>query len=585
MTGLGIARRPAGVGMRWWLALAFAGIAALTAVVVAQVFYARTETSIRERAGELAAGTAVAAATKVAPQDSLAGIRTEAAGFSARRRVALFVLDDRARLLTPARSAGVALSALPNIAELRESAIAGRRLVSPIEDGRRVTVVLPLRNPRAAALVMVVARPDLEDALGIVRQEIVSAALWAIAAGALVGVGVALLITRRIRRIAAAATAIEHGEFDVDLRPGFGDELGGLAETVDRMGHRLATSFALLESDRDRMERLLEQLHEGVVAIDRDLTVEFANARASALFGVPLTPGEPLPDPWPSTPTHPLARGLFAVGAEATSVHVHPEPSRTIVVTGLPPSLDGTPAVLVLVDATERQRRERAEREFVTNAAHELRTPLTAIANAIDALQAGAKADPDERDRFLLLVQRQTSRLGGLVRALLTLARAETGEEHVRLEPIALEPLLADVISDSETYGIPIALDVSDDLAVLGHRDLLRQALANLVRNAATHGAGVDVRVGAYPDPHGKVRLEVSDRGPGMTRLEADRVFDRFYRAEKSGIPGHGLGLAIVSAAIRAMDGELAVDAVPGDGTTVSIVLARAQHRPIEASA
>ena len=571
--------------MAWWLALVFAGIAALTAVVVAQVFYARTETSIRERAGELAAGTAVAAATKVAQEDSLDGIRAEASGFSARRRVALFVLDERARLLTPERSAGVELSALPNVDELKDSAIAGRRLVSSIENGRRVTVVLPLRNPQASALVMVVARPDLEDTLGIVRQEIVSAALWAIAAGALVGVGVALLITRRIRRIAAAATAIENGDFAVDLSPGFRDELGGLAETVDRMGHRLATSFALLESDRDRMERLLEQLHEGVVAVDRDLVVEFANARASELTGVPLTPGALLADPWPSTSIQPLVRSLFAVGAEATSVQVHPEPSRTIVVTGLPPSLDRTPAVLVLVDATERQRRERAEREFVTNAAHELRTPLTAIASAVDALQAGAKADPEERDRFLLLVQRQTSRLGGLVRALLTLARAETGEEHVRLEPIPLEPLLAEVLSDSETYEIPIAVEVEPGIAVLGHRDLLRQALANLVRNAATHGTGADVRIGAYRVVQGTIRLEVSDRGPGMTRLEADRVFDRFYRVGKAGAPGYGLGLAIVSAAIRAMDGELTVETVPGAGTTIAILLASARPGPVEASA
>ena len=116
-------------------------------------------------------------------------------------------------------------------------------------------------------LVAFAQRPDLEDALGIVQDEILDAALRATLVGALVGLLVAALITRRLRRIASAAAAVEQGRFEGELRSGFPDELGVLAQTVDQMREHLARSFADLEGERDRLRKLLEQLQEAVVAV------------------------------------------------------------------------------------------------------------------------------------------------------------------------------------------------------------------------------------------------------------------------------------------------------------------------------
>ena len=102
---------------------------------------------------------------------------------------------------------------------------------------------------------------------------------------------------------------------------------------------------------------------------------------------------------------------------------------RTWAVAAVPAASEDGDAILILSDVSERERRERAEREFVTNAAHELGTPVTAIAAALEALQGGAKELDDERDRFLLLIERQTMRLIRLRTALLMLARAQTGQE------------------------------------------------------------------------------------------------------------------------------------------------------------
>ena len=567
--------RHAALSMRWWLALAFAGIAAVTALSVAQVLTARSEAAIRERARELAGGTALTAAAELSSTRSREHARSLAAQLGASRDVSLFVLDGDGALLTPTRAGGITVTSLPNYGELRESALRGRRLIETVADGRLVTVSLPLRRGPGVALIAVVARPDLETALGIVRDEIVRAALWAVLIGAVVGIGVALLITRRLRRIAAAAADIEQGRFETKLSPLFPDELGTLAGTIDRMRERLRVSFDRLEGERDRLHRLLEQLQEGVVAVDRDLTVEFANSQALALLGAGLAPARRLPEPWPAFSLADAVSVAFTPGAEVTATRVEVPGARTYVVALLPPEQPSGACVVVITDVTEQERRERAEREFVTNAAHELRTPLAAIASAVEVLQSGAKDQPDDRDRFLEVVERQTSRLTRLAHALLTLARAQTRAEPVQLEPIPLEPVLREVAAGAGSTAV--ALEAHDGVAVLAHRELLQQALENLMTNARKHAANgtLGLRVAAGPDD--RVRIDVADDGPGMSELAADRAPDRFYRAPGASAEGFGLGLSIVREAVGAMGGTLAIDSRPGRGTTVSIFLARAQ--------
>jgi len=561
--------------MRWWLALAFAFIAALTALAVAQVFSARSEAAIHERARELAAGSAVTAALEISKATTVADTRSKAAALGDSRQLALFVFGRDGTLLTQERARGIGVTSLANFAKLRDTALQGRRVVETIDGGRLVTVALPLRGEPAAALIAVAARPDLEAALGIVQDEIVRAALWAIAIGAAVGLGVAMLITWRLRRIAAVAADIEQGHFDRELRPRFPDELGALAGTIDRMRERLRTSFDRLEGERDRLQLLLEQLQEGVIAVDPDLTVEFANSRAHRLLGLDLLPGRRLPEPWPAFPLLHAVGRLFAPSATAQTTRMHPDPARTYVVTLLPPTPASQAGVIVITDVTELERRERAEREFVSNAAHELRTPLAAIASAVEVLQQGAKERPVDRDRFLAVVERQTTRLTRLAHSLLTLARAQTRSEPVRLEPVAVAPLVREIAQSFADE--PVSVEVCcEDVEALAHRGLLHQAVENLTTNARKHaaGAGLTLRVAHMDDD--KVLIEVADKGTGMTPSDAERALDRFYRASGSDGEGFGLGLSIVREVVSVMDGTLSIESRPNEGTTVSIVLASA---------
>lgn len=568
------------LGMRWWLALAFALIAAVTAVAVAEVFTARSETAFRERAEDLAVGNTFGAAEAVAEALSSGGQLEpdDVEAIAERRRLSLFVFDARGALISERRSRGKRVESIELEPGL-SAALTGSRFVLPEADGRATLVALPLPAIGGAVLTYS-SRPELVAQLGIVRDKIVEAALLAVLVGALAGLLIAALIATRLRRIAAAAAAIEAGSFDTALRPRFRDEVGDLALSIDRMRLRLRESFVTLESERDRLGRLLERLHDGVVTLDRGLEVQFSNAAARALFDPGLLrEGERLPDPWPRLSLRDLAAGLFRAEAATVQEIVSVDRERTYSVVGIPAGPDADVAVLVLTDISERERRERAEREFVTNAAHELRTPLTTITGAIDLLQAGAKEDPAERDRFLRHIQRESARLARLTRALLVLARVQTKEEVPLLSAIELRPLLESVAADLQApEDVRVEVRCPAGLAVLGEPNLVEQALANLAANAANHTQEGTIELSAKRSGE-SVTISVTDTGGGIPSEVQDRIFDRFFRADGRDARGFGLGLAIVRQAVEALDGDVAVESTPGAGTTIRVRLPLADEK------
>ena len=286
----------------------------------------------------------------------------------------------------------------------------------------------------------------------------------------------------------------------------------------------------------------------------------------------------PLPEPWPDFDLRALVRGLFEPGAGISQARISPDPEHTYAFTGIP-AVYGTPMALIVVsDISARERRERAEREFVANAAHELRTPLAAIANAVEALQLGAKEEPDDRDRFLAMIDRQTTRLGRLVRALLALARTQTRQETLRLGPVPLKPVLEEAIGELDpASGVEVEVSCPPTLAALGQRSLLEQVVANLAANAARHTASGKIVLSACRRDRESVQIEVRDTGSGIPYLDQERIFDRFYRRENGGGDGFGLGLAIVREAVQALGGVVELESAPGRGTTVRVMLAAAQ--------
>jgi two-component system phosphate regulon sensor histidine kinase PhoR len=557
--------------MRWLLAAAFALIAALTAVAVVRVLSERSEEAFRASAEEFAVGSSVAAAERLNRATTPAGLRSAAASIARSRRLSLFLFDEEGRLVVSDSPTSLRFEQVPGGGEALANALGRRRYIGGTDDGTVIVVGLQMRGPGVAALVAHSLRPELRQQLGIVRDEVGQAARLATLVGAASGLVIASLFARRLTRIARTAHAIEAGDFSTSVRDRVPDEIGSLASSIDRMRLRLDELIRALREDRDRFERLLSRLNEGVLLVDRHLTIVFANARAAELLpSGSAAAGTPLAEAWPDGRVLRLAADLFATAPPAP-LHLEVD-DRVLLVAGIPAAAADN-AVLVVADTTERERAERAQRAFVTNAAHELRTPLSGIVTAVEMLQTGAKDDPAARDEFLTLIEREASRLTRLTRALLVLARAEAHQEQPPVAEVHLAPLVGRVLEHvAPDPQVALQAECEADLTVRTEPDLLEQALGALVANAEKYTTDGHIAVRCRRDS-GRLRIEVEDTGPGIPEDEQARVLERFYRGADDAGNGFGLGLAIAAQATEALGGTITVRSSDGSGTTVQLLL------------
>jgi two-component system OmpR family sensor kinase len=240
-------------------------------------------------------------------------------------------------------------------------------------------------------------------------------------------------------------------------------------------------------------------------------------------------------------------------------------------------------------EATARRSEERMRR-FVADASHELRTPLTTIRGFAELYRQGAARDPGELDRLMRRIEDQAARMGLLVEDLLLLARLDQ-QRPLDRRPVDLLALAAEAVNDARAVApdrrIELQLANGDGgattggpLVVLGDEDRLRQVIANLMSNALTHtpaGSPIELWAGTRRDDGtSHAALEVVDHGPGLTQEQAERVFERFYRADPARTRAHGgtgLGLSIVAALVAAHGGTVEVRSVPGRGASFRVLL------------
>jgi two-component system OmpR family sensor kinase len=236
-------------------------------------------------------------------------------------------------------------------------------------------------------------------------------------------------------------------------------------------------------------------------------------------------------------------------------------------------------AYLARADGEARALRSQDRmRRFIADASHELRTPLTSVRGFAEyGLQQGGNASPEELLRLMGLIAREAGRMGRLVDDLLLLARFDAGRALER-RPVDLASIAAEAVQRARIVaaGRPITLEAAEPVIVDADAERLRQVIDNLIGNAIRHtppGTVVAVTVSNEP---ASGRLTVADNGPGMTREQASRVFERFYRTDDArtrASGGAGLGLAIAAALTAAHGGELTVDTEPGHGAAFHLRL------------
>ena len=316
----------------------------------------------------------------------------------------------------------------------------------------------------------------------------------------------------------------------------------------------------------ESLESAIAALPLAVIVVDEHGAVTLANARAGELLSV--HEGEAAPGFLLDV----AQRVGVLTGVVQETIEVA-TPAGVSVVIEIRANRVEEGVVYAIDELSERARRERADREFITNAAHQLRTPITAIATAIEVLQNGAKEVQGPRDQFLGHIEQQTDRLVRLVRAMLALSRAERGDIGPSLGVVPLRPIVDGLVREIPGgRGVDVVVDCDEDAAAVADEALLSEALSNLLGNALNHTPVGTVRIVVADQPDGTVSIEIVDTGEGIESAELARVFERFHRGTSSG-DGAGLGLPIARAAVNAIGGRLELDSARGRGTTARVLL------------
>jgi PAS domain S-box-containing protein len=385
----------------------------------------------------------------------------------------------------------------------------------------------------------------------------------------------AVMLSRRVERLSSGARLMERGDLSHRIEPGFGDELGALAKTLNSMAANLEESFGRLAEKDATLGAILDNLAEGVVATNTRGRVVFANPAGRSMLGMGEEDAE-LPNPWEDFDLR-EAVAHCVQEREGGEASVRGGKSFLRIKLEHVPKLGdgGKEGVLIVAqDLSEGRRLEEAQQRFLANAAHQLRTPLSAVTFAAELL-ATKGDDPVARRRFLEHILTGAEKMRRLSDSLLKLARVGWGRREPVLEPVDLSDVAhaaAEVAKPlAEGSGVGVTVE-GPSARVVADPALLEEALLIPITNAIQHsdpGKAVRLRIS-------RASVSVEDQAGGIPEEDLSHLFERFYSGRGSS-GGFGLGLPICKDLVERMGGEVSVRSEKGVGTAVRIGLPEAE--------
>ncbi len=373
------------------------------------------------------------------------------------------------------------------------------------------------------------------------------------------------------------------------------DEWNGLRKALDYIRAYPRTRVDVLESERAKGTAILDNMTEGVIALDGQGYVILMNPAARRILDVAQDQGEGrtllevvrdkgLAD-WVE-----MCQALDTAEPCKREIECYMPALRNIEVNAMPMPFTSRRRgfLLVLHDITELRRLEKVRAEFVANVSHELRTPLTAIKGYLETVLDETRLESATHRRFLEIANSHAERMGRLINDLLNLSDIETGKVVLDPIPISLGDFVQDVSAmfekDAGKKDVRLVNQVPPGLWVQADRDRLSQILVNLVDNAVKYTpAGGTVSFLAAKMDIRQIRITVRDTGQGIPPNDLSRITERFYRVDKARARvegGTGLGLAIVKHLVQLHGGTLHIESEYGKGTTIEVLLPAGQLQP-----
>ena len=408
---------------------------------------------------------------------------------------------------------------------------------------------------------------------------------------------ITLMLNRELKPLddaSAFARAIASGKYGQQLSMIRKDKIGELVESLNQMSLQLNHSFTEMNRKNAELTSILSSMNHGVIAIDQENQIIHLNDAARKTLD--LTAEEKV-----------IGKNILAVYREAfipelmeylkneeserTSFEsrIHQDQIMRVYINRIVEAENNSISnghIIVLEDITLLKNLENMRRDFVANVSHELKTPITTIKGFIETIQVNKIDDPQTLERFYAIISEESDRLSRLVSDILVLSQLENkGGFEKKFEHLQLNREITQIFDilklSAEKKEIAMIASGEESITLNFVADEFRQMMINLIDNAIKYSeTGKKVEVVMTQDAD-EVRIEVKDQGYGIPEKDIDRIFERFYRVDKSRSKekgGTGLGLAIVKHIIYNNRGKIVVNSKVGEGTAFVIHLPKTSY-------
>lgn len=414
--------------------------------------------------------------------------------------------------------------------------------------------------------VFIIIGMDYKDSGGLnAASAAIFAGIGVFAGGVLLSLYLSKRVVRPIERVSAA----DMGNVYVELLP--------LIERIEAQRLSLREGASELEEREHGLKMIVESMQEGLILLDGRGLVLSINKSASKLLNMPDVDftGKHI---FAANPDSLLQASVYTALGGSSCEELIESGGGMIQLMANPVRVEGTVrgVVLLIFDVTEKQAAEQMRREFSANVSHELKTPLTSISGYAEIMKNGL-VRPEDVQRFSENIYVEARRLIDLIEDIIRLSRLDEGSLGLSNGDIVLVDIARDVAErlDTKARGYDVTLTVSGDRAVIrGNGQLIEEMIYNLCDNAIKYnrvGGSVEINVDEKSDC---VVFSISDTGIGIPKEQQSRVFERFYRVDKSHSKetgGTGLGLSIVKHGAIYHKASVDLESTPGEGTTIRL--------------
>ncbi|MGM0524254.1 MAG: cell wall metabolism sensor histidine kinase WalK [Bacillota bacterium] len=452
---------------------------------------------------------------------------------------------------------------------------------------RHLVHIIPITSNEEESLGAIYLEASMEDVysqLQSINRIFLNGTLIAIAISALVGILVAQAITKPITEMREQAKVMAEGDFSQKVNVYGVDEIGQLADTFNEMKERIKVANLITEEERRKLSSILSNMSDGVIATNEQGEITLMNEPAMVLLGQTLEQlkGQSLFDILNIDES--TVDILEMQDSGSITIDMSDDEQFFLLKANFTFVLDEyerfSGLITVLSDVTEEEKVERERREFVSNVSHELRTPLTTMRSYLEALTDGAWENKDIAPQFLEVTQNETERMIRLVNDLLQLSKMDHKEMDMLKERVNVIPFFHHVLDRSEmNKDETVRIDRTipkDSIFLWMDKDKIIQVIDNIMSNALKYSPPEGVIRFKVTKERNRIKVMIQDQGPGIPPDKLDKIFDRFYRADRARsrqLGGTGLGLAIAREIIQNHHGQIWAESEEGKGTKVFFTL------------